>query len=256
MAWLGYQMHLTLNEYFQYLELIVSLKKKKVIKFIDTLVSTSNPAVLPDGSNLDSAPPPKVNPHICSIPYSEVQDHKQDLVDLVATCQRHTRCSTNYCLRKKQGQQVCRFKPIQSDTLINTESEQPELLTARNDTLVNSYNPIQLSAWRANVDMKYVISKQKVIEYCAKYATKTECRSQSLRDIFERIVNSLKDGNTSLTAVQKLLMNSVGERDYSAQETCHLLLQLPMFNASREFVVLSLDGSHMVEQNFHGLQDE
>lgn len=37
---------------------------------------------------------------------------------------------------------------------------------------------------------------------------------------------------------------------------CHLLLQLPMFNASREFVVLSLDGSCMVEQNLHGLQDE
>ena len=233
--------------------------KEELIKFIDTLVSTSNPAVLPDGSNLDSAPPPKVNPHICSIPYSEVQDHQQDLVDLVATCQRHTRCSTNYCLRRKQGQQVCRFgypKSIQSDTVIIAEGEQPELLTARNDTLVNSYNPIQLSAWRANVDMKYVISKQKVIEYCAKYATKTECRSQPLREVFERIVNSLKDGNTSLTAVQKLLMNSVGERDYSAQETCHLLLQLPMFNASREFVVLSLDGSRMVEQNFHRLLDE
>lgn len=59
--------------------------KEELIKLIDTLVSTSNPVVLPDGSNVDSAPPPKVNPHICSIPYSEVQDHQQDLVDLVAT---------------------------------------------------------------------------------------------------------------------------------------------------------------------------
>ncbi len=31
------------------------------------------------------------------------------------------------------------------------------------------------------------------------------------------------------------------------QETCHLLLQLSMFNASREFTVLSVDGSRVVE---------
>ena len=46
----------------------------------------------------------------------------------------------------------------------------------------------------------------------------------------------------------KLLINSVGERDYSAQETCHLLMQLPMFKASRDFIVLSLDGSRAVEE--------
>ena len=40
---------------------------------------------------------------------------------------------------------------------------------------------------------------------------------------------SLKEGINSLKAVQKLLINTVGERDYSAQETCHLLPQLPMF---------------------------
>ncbi len=55
-------------------------------------------------------------------------------------------------------------------------------------------------------------------------------------------MRSLKDGNTSLKAVQKLLINSVGERDYSAQETCHLL-KLPMFKVSHDFILLTLDGS-------------
>ena len=61
-------------------------------------------------------------------------------------------------------------------------------------------------------------------------------------------MRSLKDDNTSLKAVEKLLINSVGERDYSAQETYHLLLQLLMFKASQDFIVLSLDGSHAVEE--------
>ena len=70
-----------------------------------------------------------------------------------------------------------------------------------------------------------------------------------MREIFSSIVESLKDGNTVLTAVQKLLINSIGQRDYSSQETCHLLLQLPMFKASQDFVVLSLDGTCAVQQN-------
>ena len=70
-----------------------------------------------------------------------------------------------------------------------------------------------------------------------------------MKDVFTNIVRGLKEGSPSLKAVQKLLINSVGNRDYSAQETCHLLLQLPMYKASRDFVVLSLDGSRLVQQD-------
>ena len=66
--------------------------KAQVIKYADSLVSTRNPAVLPDGSNIDSAPAPKTNPHVCNQVYGDVIDLDQDLADLVATCQRHTRC--------------------------------------------------------------------------------------------------------------------------------------------------------------------
>ena len=226
--------------------------KEELLQYVDKVVSTINPAVLPDGSNVDEAPPPKTNPHICNVPYSEVDDFDQDLADLIATCQRHTRCSAAYCLRTRNGQQMCRFgypKPLQPETALVTEDNDPVLLTARNDGLINSFNPVQLSAWRANVDMQYCVSRRKVIEYCAKYATKSEPRSQPLKEIFATIVRSLKEDSSSLKAVQKLLINSVGERDFSAQETCHLLLQLPMFKASRDFIVLSLDGSRAVDEH-------
>ena len=225
--------------------------KEDIIRHADQLISTINPAVLPDGSNISDAPAPKVDPHICNKPYGEVQDFNQDLADLVATCQRHTRCSASYCLRTRHGKQECRFgypKPLQPHTAIVTEDE-PTLITARNDGMINSFNPVQLSAWRANVDMQYIVSRQRVLQYCSKYVTKSEPRSQSLKEIFTTIVRSLQQGNTSLKAVQKLLINTVGQRDYSAQETCHLLLQLPMFKASRDFIILSLDGSRAVEDH-------
>ena len=84
--------------------------------------------------------------------------------------------------------------------------------------MINSYSPVQLSAWSENVDMQFIISRRRVIDYCAKYITKLEPRS-SLKNTFTRIIRNLKDGNRSLKAVQKLLMHTVGDRDYSAQET-------------------------------------
>ncbi len=136
--------------------------QQELIKHINRTVSTINPAVLPDGSNVSDAPLPKTNPHVCNKRYSEVEDHHQDLNDLIATCQRHTRCSAAYCLKTKNGIQTCRFgypKPLQPETVIlrDENNQEPVLLTARNDGLINSHNPVQLSAWRGNVDMQYCV---------------------------------------------------------------------------------------------------
>ena len=224
-----------------------------ITDYADGLVCTMNPAIAKDGSNPETAPPPKKEPHhACNLPYSEVGDFNSDLVDLIATCQRHTRCSASYCLRKKKGkkEKECRFgypKPLQPVTTIVTEAGELSLLTARNDSLLNSYNPVQLSAWRANVDMQYIVSRRRVLNYIAKYATRSETRSKGLKGVYGTILKSMKDNGNSLKVVQKLLINSVGERDYSAQETCHLIMQLPMFRASRDFVILSLDGSREVD---------
>ena len=218
--------------------------RNEVIQHADRTVTTLNPALSSSADSESQWPAPVTTPHVCNKSYLDVR--------LVATCQRHTRCSEAYCLCTRHGHQECRFgypNPLQPETAIATEPE-PTLLTARNDGMINSFNPVQLSAWCANVDMQYIVARRRVIDYCTKYITKSEPRSETLKDTFTRIVRGLKDGNQSLKAVQKLLTHSVGDRDYSAQETCHILLQLPMFKASRDFVVLSLDGSRAVEDHF------
>lgn len=116
--------------------------------------------------------------------------------------------------------------------------------------MLNSFNPVQLLAWHANVDMQYIVNHCRVVDYCTKYVTKSEPRSETLEDTFTRIVRGLKEGNQSLKAVQKFPIHSVGDRDYSAQETCHIFLQLPMFRSSREFILLSLEGFRAVEDHF------
>ena len=105
--------------------------KEEITKFADSIVTTLNPAVLPDGSNIDDAPSPKTDPHICNQVYGDIQDLDKDLIDLVATCQHHTRCSAAYCLRTRNGQQECWFgypKPLQPHTTVITEEEEPTLI--------------------------------------------------------------------------------------------------------------------------------
>lgn len=145
--------------------------KEEIIQYANKIVSTINPAVALDGSNVNSAPQPFTQPQICNKSYLDVEDHGEDLSQLIATCQRHTRCSEAYCLCTHHGKQACRFgypKPLQTNTTIVIEDE-PTIITIRNDGMINSYNPIQLSAWRANVDMQFIVSRQRVIEYCTKY---------------------------------------------------------------------------------------
>ena len=238
---------LSCDESSQFLDVV-----EHVISYVDQIVSTMNPGIPADGNNMQNAVPlPKTKPHVCNRYYTEITDMNMDLVDLIATCQRHTRCSTAYCLKKKKGKQECRFgypKPLQPTTSITSQEDgEPVVLTACNDSLLNGYNPVQLSAWRANVDLQYVVSRQKVTKYVAKYATKSEPMSKALQEVYRSIMKSVNNDGTPLKVVQKLLTSTVGARDFSAQETCHLLLMLPMVRASRDFVILSLDGSRQVD---------
>lgn len=54
-----------------------------------------------------------------------------------------------------------------------------------------------------------------------KYVTKSEPRSETVKDTFTRIVRSLKDGNKSLKAVQRLLIHTVGL--FSSRDMPHLV---------------------------------
>ncbi len=94
------------------------------------------------------------------------------------------------------------------------------------------------------------MSREKVIKCVAKYATKSEPYSTGLQEVFSTFMKSIKEDGSQLKVVQKLLTSTIGERDFSAQETCHLLLMVPLFRASQYSIVLRLDGSRQVTETF------
>ena len=55
-------------------------------------------------------------------------------------------------------------------------------------------------------------------------------------------VNKLGSISNPMIAFRKAMIQVVGERDFGAQETAHILQSLPLYSCTFNFVTLSLDG--------------
>lgn len=78
-----------------------------------------------------------------------------------------------------------------------------------------------------------------MVNYIAKYAIKEETKSTSYNDMLKQCLPHVNSTKPLLSLVSKLMNKLVSERDWSAQEICHLLLNFPLINQSR--TVLTVD---------------
>ncbi|CAG8650526.1 20724_t:CDS:2 [Cetraspora pellucida] len=93
----------------------------------------------------------------------------------------------------------------------------------------------------ANVDIKPILNIHAALQYVAKYASKSELRSATFSELLNKILHESRPSDSSLGAFQHLLLHTVAEHDISAQETCHLLLGIPLYHSSHRFVTLNLN---------------
>ncbi|RGB36292.1 hypothetical protein C1646_814122 [Rhizophagus diaphanus] len=94
---------------------------------------------------------------------------------------------------------------------------QPELITARNDDMNTA------------------------LQYVSKYTSKSEPCSAAFSEILNKILNENAPNASSLPVFQGLLLHTVTERDILAQKTCHLLLSIPLYHSSYQFVTLNFN---------------
>ena len=81
----------------------------------------------------------------------------------------------------------------------------------------------------ANTDIQPATTLIGLVKYVAKYVSKPEKASMAYKDIESQVLKYTNDKSPLLSFTSKML---VGERDYSAQEVSHILLQLPMSKGS------------------------
>ena len=116
-----------------------------------------------------------------SLPRIPQKHHDTDYVNLLKMVQRHTGCSTSYCLRKKNNETEpkCRFSfPFEAcektslhfehiHSKDNTSKYRVRVITKRNDHRVNNHQRLQPQGWRANCDFQVVIGYHACVEYLA-----------------------------------------------------------------------------------------
>ena len=175
------------------------------------LVTTCNNAIPDDYWSIP-------NPHPCSIPIANVADEDEDYSNLVNTVQRHTKCSTAYCLRKKPREPdlKCRFKypqPTRPSSEITFErlgdgTVRATLATKRDDPRVNSHHRLLLQNWRANVDLQIVVDIQACACYMAKYVAKSEPRSRATSEILSACIPTQSDDSDARSILRRTMIST------------------------------------------------
>jgi hypothetical protein len=60
------------------------------------------------------------------------------------------------------------------------DKNMPKIFPKRNDPLLNLHNPTQILGWQANVEFSPLTGMKGVLNYIAKYCSKTEKKSEIL----------------------------------------------------------------------------
>lgn len=131
--------------------------------FWGDIISATNPFPREDENT------PLIGRHPSNLSREEASNMKEDLANLLNWVERHTKCMPGYCQvqRKVQGspdpQIFCRFDfplPCRHDAGVGLDSKsRVRFEPRRNDPLLNLHNPAMILAWRANIDLKPVLSK-------------------------------------------------------------------------------------------------
>lgn len=234
--------------------------EKIVCQYADFLMSTWNPCTPDEGWS-------KPDKHPCQQSFLTLPatDMHKDYIHLLNSVERHTTCSTKYCLRQNDKSELfCRFHyPFDSCTNtridfepINTKTGETKykatIVTKRNDSRLNRHQPLQLQGWRANCDIQIILDYHACLEYLVKYTSKAEKMSSVVKSAFTNVVNKMTDTSDVDSTIKQLMLKTVGQRDYSIQEVMHHLLSLKFVSATQEVVTASLDGSRRITiQNKH-----
>ena len=102
-----------------------------------------------------------------------------------------------------------------------------------NELRVNNYNKVSLLAWRANMDIQFVLDVYACAMYIVSYISKAQGgMSELLRNACEEARNGNSTVKQQLRDIGNKFLNAV---EISAEEAVYIALQLPIRRSSRDF---------------------
>ena len=106
-----------------------------------------------------------------------------------------------------------------------------------NELRVNNYNASCLSAWRANMDIQFVLDIYACAMYIVSYISKAQ---KGISEILRVACDEARKGNASIKQQVRDIGNKfLNNVEISAQEAVYIVLQLPMRKSSRQIVFVN-----------------
>nr|XP_058946351.1 uncharacterized protein LOC131774356 [Pocillopora verrucosa] len=106
-----------------------------------------------------------------------------------------------------------------------------------NELRISNYNPASLEAWRANMDIQFVLDVYACAMYIVSYISKAQ---KGVSELLRQACAEARKGNSSI----KLQVRDIGNKflnsvEISAQEAVYIVLQLPMKKSSRQVIFIN-----------------
>ncbi|KAJ9297950.1 hypothetical protein DTO271G3_4171 [Paecilomyces variotii] len=169
-----------------------------------------------------------------SLPFNVTPNTLGFLSNLINRLQRHV-CSRQYCLRPDKYTRELHYR-FRFPHACREEPgiEQPPglgyyvIYPKHNNPTLNRFNTLVTICWKANTDFLPCTGSQAILNYLAKYISKGEKYTESCKNFLQNLFTQLTTANPFLLLVWKLINRLIMERDWSTQEVCHLLLNLPL----------------------------
>ena len=108
---------------------------------------------------------------------------------------------------------------------------------------INCYNPNLLRAWKANMDIQYVLDPYACAVYILSYITKGQ-RGMMCK-LLRKACEEAKEGNKNIVNKVRHIGNKfLNAVEISAQEAVYLVMQMPLRRSSREFQFINTSDPH------------
>ncbi|XP_070531546.1 uncharacterized protein [Ptychodera flava] len=106
-----------------------------------------------------------------------------------------------------------------------------------NDIRINSYNLTLLQAWRANMDIQFILDPYACAMYIVSYISKAQ---RGMSNLLERATKEAREGNKDIKDRVRHIGNKfLNHVEVSAQEAVYLVLQMSLRRATRDFVFIN-----------------
>ena len=106
-----------------------------------------------------------------------------------------------------------------------------------NELRINNYNPACLEAWRANMDIQFVLDVYACAMYIVSYISKAQ---KGMHELLRKACEEARKGNFGIKQQVRDIGNKfLNNVEISAQEAVYILLQLPMRKSSRQVIFVN-----------------